>query len=81
LGDRDYIWGVAPVHLFMLTLGVRILGPRRVYLEGRNPFPWPVTVRHKGVTVVKDLGSATVIFPSGQQITITDPGPQYVEDE
>jgi hypothetical protein len=80
LGDRDYIWGVAPVHLFLHTLGVRIVGPRHVFLEGRNPFPWPVTVRHKGVTVVKDAESAKVTFPSGTQVTVTDPGAQIVRD-
>jgi hypothetical protein len=81
LGERDYLWGVAPVHLFMLTLGVRILNPRRVFLEGRNPFPWPVTVRHKGVTVVKGADSATVTFPSGREVRVNDPSPQYVEDD
>ncbi len=81
LGDRDYVWGVAPVHLFMETLGVRIVNPRRVFLEGLNPFPWPVTVRHKGVTVSKGADGAMVTFPSGRQVTLTDPSPQFVEDD
>jgi hypothetical protein len=80
LGDRDYLWGVAPVHLFMLTLGVRIVNPRRVFLEGYNPFPWPVTIRHKGVTVSKGADGAIVTFPSGKQVMVTDPSPQFVED-
>ncbi len=80
LGERNYLWGVAPVHLFMLTLGVRILSPRKVFLEGRNPFPWAVTVRHKGVTVVKGYEVATVTFPSGRQVTVTEASPQFVED-
>lgn len=81
LGDRDYLWGVAPVHLFMQTLGVRIINHRRVYLEGNNPFPWPVTIRHKGVTVVKGPNMTIVSFPSRQHITVSDPSPQFVEDE
>lgn len=80
LGDRDYLWGVAPVALFMRTVGIRILGPRRVHLEGHNPFPWPVTVRHKGVTVTKDADGATVTFPSGQHIKVSQAQPQFVED-
>jgi hypothetical protein len=80
LGDRDYVWGVAPVHLFMHTVGVRIISSRRVFVEGRNPFPWPVTIRSKGVTVAKGPDSATVTFPSGKQHTVTEPGPQFVED-
>ncbi len=81
LGDRNYLWGVAPVHLFLKTVGVRPINPKRVYLEGRNPFPWPVTIRWKGLTVVKDGQSSTVTFPSGRQAAITDPAPLYVEDE
>jgi hypothetical protein len=80
LGERNYLWGVAPVHLFMQTLGVRIIGPKKVFVEGLNPFPWPVTVKHKGVTVVKISDSAAVTFPSGKQIIVTDPSPQFVED-
>jgi hypothetical protein len=80
LGDRDYLWGVAPAALFMRTVGIRILGPRRVRLEGRHPFPWPVTVRHKGVTVTKTADEATVTFPSGKYITVADARPQWVED-
>lgn len=80
LGDRDYLWGVAPVHLFVQTLGVRIVHPRRVFLEGYNPFPWPVTIRHKGVTVGKGADGAVVTFPSGKQVMVTDPSPQFVED-
>ncbi len=81
LGDRDYLWGVAPVALFMRAVGIRILGPRRVHLEGYNPFPWPVTVRHKGVTVTKTVNEATVTFSSGKQVTVTEPTPQFIDDD
>jgi hypothetical protein len=81
LGDRDYLWGVAPVHLFLHTLGVRIVNPKKVWLSGHNPFPWPATVRYKGVTVMKEKESATVTFPSGKQITVTDARPQFLEDQ
>ncbi len=80
LGDKAYLWGVAPVHLFMRAVGIRLISPRRVFLEGRNPFPWPVTVRWKGLAVTKDAASATVIFPSGREVRVTDGAPQFVED-
>jgi hypothetical protein len=80
LGDRDYLWGVAPVALFMRVLGVRIVGPRKVYLEGRNPFPWPVTVRHKGLVVARGPSETVVTFPSGRSATITSAEAQVVED-
>jgi len=80
LGDRNYIWGVAPVALFMRALGVRIVSPRKVYLQGRNPFPWPVTVRHKGLVVARGHASTTVTFPNGHAAMVTGDAPQCVED-
>lgn len=80
LGDRDYLWGVAPVALFMYTLGVRVVSPRKVYVSGHNPFPWSVTVRHKGLTVVRSLTSTTVLFPSGRSAQLTDEAEHVVED-
>ena len=81
LGDKDYLWGVAPVALFLRVLGVRVVGLRKVYLAGRNPFPWPVTVRYKGVTVVRGPETTTITFPSGRTATVTGPEAQLVEDE
>jgi hypothetical protein len=80
LGERDYLWGVAPVALFMQTLGVRFVSPRKVCLEGRNPFPWPVTVRWKGLSVTRGPERTTVTFPSGHTAETTDDAPHYVED-
>lgn len=82
LGERDYLWGVAPVHLFLRAVGVHILTPRRVRLEGHNPFPWPVTIRWKGVAVTRPAGSevATVAFPSGAVRVSQGPQPREVED-
>lgn len=79
LGDRDYLWGVAPVHLFLRVLGVRVLSPRRVFVEAGNPFPWPVTVRHHGVSVIKDGHRTYVIFPAGDRFEFADERPHVVE--
>jgi len=70
LGEKDYIWGVAPVHLFMRVLGVRLISAQRLYLSGHNPFPWPVTVRWKGLTVTRAANSAytTITFPGGRTV-------------
>lgn len=80
LGDRDYLWGVAPVHLFLRTVGVRIVSARKVWLSGVNPLPWGVTVRHKGVAVSKAGKAATVVFPSGREVVVNDPSPQWIVD-
>lgn len=80
LGERDYLWGVAPVHLFLRTLGVRIISPRKVWLAGHNPFPWSVVVRWRGVTVTKTDKITIVRFASGREAAIKDEAEQMVED-
>src|SRR3990172_1847533 len=80
LGERDYLWGVAPVHLFLRTVGIRIISPRKVWLRGFNPFPWPVTVRWHGVRVTKAGQTTMVKFPSGKKVMITGEVEQFVED-
>jgi hypothetical protein len=67
LGDRDYLWGVAPCHLFLQAVGIRIVNNSKVYLHGYNPFPWPITVKHHDVTVNRPPGpkaETEVIFLS-----------------
>jgi hypothetical protein len=78
IGERGALTGFAPVGLFMQTLGVDILSPRRVRLEGKNPFEWPVTIFYKGLKVVRGLETTEVVFPNGQVTTVTDPAPCVV---
>lgn len=81
LREHDYIWGVAPAHLFLRTVGIRIISPHKVWVRGRNPFPWPVTVKWKGVTVTKVDEGTLIKFPSGKEVALTDEGERFVEDE
>jgi hypothetical protein len=78
LGERGSILGCAPVGLFLQTLGVHILSPTSVSLEGRNPFPWPVTLVYRGMKIVRGLESTEVTFPGSAPIAITDPEPCVV---
>jgi hypothetical protein len=73
IGERNPVQGLAPVGLFLETLGVEIQSPRRVTLTGKNPFPWPVTVKYRGLTVTRQAEQTVVIFPDGRTITLNDP--------
>ncbi|MCC6261434.1 MAG: hypothetical protein IT311_11285, partial [Anaerolineales bacterium] len=53
IGERNALQGFAPVGLFMQALGVTILSATRVKLEGKNLYPWPVTIKYKGMTIVR----------------------------
>ncbi len=72
-GERNPILGLAPLGLFLDTLGVRILSNQRVILGGKNPFPWPVTVQYRGMTITRNATQTLVNFPDGSAVTLDDP--------
>ena len=72
---------MAPLGLFLETLGVRLISPTRVALSGSNPFPWPVTVKYRGLSVFRQSDKTMVIFPGGQTVNVNKPDPQVVSLE
>lgn len=81
VGERNALNGLAPLGLFLDVLGVRLISPRKVGLNGFNPFPWPVTVKYRGLTVFRQKDKTILIFPDGQTVTIDDPAPRIVSYE
>jgi len=73
IGERNELEGLAPLGLFLETLGVRIESPERIVLTGMNPFPWSVTVKYRGLTVTRHSDQTLVSFPGGQSVTLNDP--------
>ncbi|MGB8215056.1 MAG: hypothetical protein WCE68_16025 [Anaerolineales bacterium] len=73
LGERNALQGLAPLGLFLDVLGVTIHSPRRLTLSGKNPFPWPVTVKYRGLTVTRQAEQTLVVFPGGQVLSLDDP--------
>jgi hypothetical protein len=75
LGERNALSGLAPVGLFMKALGVKVFSPTRVRLEGDNPFPWPVTIQHKGLRIIRGLDHTEVSFSNGKSVVVNNPDP------
>ncbi len=73
IGERNPVQGLAPLGLFLGALGVRIESPKKVILSGKNPFPWPVTVKYRGLTITRHADRTVVVFPDGQTVTLDDP--------
>ena len=78
MGERNSLNGLAPLDLFLRVLGVEILSGTRVKLEGRNPFPWDVTVSYRGLKVVRGPQKTEVIFANGKSVSVTDTEPVIV---
>ena len=72
IGERNSLHGFAPVGLFMQTLGVTIFSSTKVKLEGRNLFPWAVTIKYKGLTVVRGLEQTVVTFSNGESVIVKE---------
>jgi len=70
IGERNALSGLAPVGLFMKILGVEILSPTRVKLEGENPFPWDVTIQFKGLKVIRGMKKTEVLFANGKSVVV-----------
>jgi len=78
IGERNALSGLAPVGLFLKTLGVEIISDKKVRVEGHNPFPWPVTIKYKTLIVKRGFEQTEIVFPNGQNITITKADPCMV---
>jgi hypothetical protein len=81
LGEANQLDGLAPLSLFLETVGVKVLSTRRVILSGRNPYPWPVTVKYRGLTVLRQADQSRVCFPDGTTVTLEDPVELLVSNE
>jgi uncharacterized protein YlzI (FlbEa/FlbD family) len=63
----------------MQALGVTILSSTRVRLEGKNLFPWPVTIKYKGLVVVRGMEQTVVTFINGESVIVKEEQPCVVE--
>jgi hypothetical protein len=63
-GPRNSLQGIFPLGLFFAALGVHPLAADRLWVGGRSIFPFPVTVRWRGMTMRREGESLSVEFPS-----------------
>lgn len=78
LGERNALAGLPPIGLFFKTLGVQIISPDKVLLEGFNPFPWSITIKYQGLTVLRGHDRTEVTFRNGQTFSTEDQRPQII---
>ena len=78
IGERNALAGLAPLGLFLQTLGVQFLPGSRLRLSGKNPFPWPVTVKYRGLSVTRRADQSEVTFPDGRTVALSDPSDALV---
>lgn len=84
LGESGFVSGIAPLHLFMRLIGVRVLNSGQVWTGGAFGWSSPVTVKQHGVTIRRAAAGTEVIFPSRHTVhlaadaawqAVVDPSP------
>jgi hypothetical protein len=81
LGGVNTLSGLVPVGLFLKILGINIINPFKLEVMHANPFPWPVTLKYRGLTVVQHDKKTMVIFPDGQSVSVENNHPQLISIE
>jgi len=69
-GERNILSGLAPVGLFLKTLGVHLISPTCVKLTDFNPFSFPVTVKYCGMSIERLKDQTHITFPDGQSVSV-----------
>lgn len=77
-GDSNSLFGLAPVGLFLSSLGIERFAPKEIIVRGINPYPWPITVQYRGVTVLRQGDETSVTFPNGKSAVFHGSGPYRV---
>jgi hypothetical protein len=79
VGEREAILGAAPLRLFLDLVGVQLISPMKVRLEGRSPFEAPVRLRWRGLEITRQDDRTEITFPNGQQVSTQGEAPSVVE--
>jgi len=78
VGERNALPGLAPINQFLQIVGIKIISPETFFIEGQNPFPWPVTVKYRGLTILKQNDKTSVVFPNGQTYKTSETKKQVI---
>ena len=77
-GTINSLTSLIPIGTFLDVIGVKIINPFKVEITGSNPFPWLVTIKYRGLTVVQQDKKTVILFSNGQNITVDNTHPQII---
>ena len=65
LGKSNCLTGLLPLQIFLELAGIKLLAPDRVQVAGEFPFPWRLSIRYRGLEVVREGKNTIVTLPDG----------------
>jgi hypothetical protein len=81
IGEKNTISALAPLGMFMMTLGVQVISQKRTILNAFNPYPWSVSIKYRGLTIIRQKKNSMIIFPDGNSMTISNGKSQIITIE
>jgi hypothetical protein len=57
---------------------IQVISPYKIKLSGTNHFPWPVTIKYRGLTIHRQDKKTMIIFPDGQNVTVKNDHVQII---
>ena len=78
LGDKYRLSGLASISLFLKSLGIEKLTSTSISLNGINPYPWPVTIKFRNLSITMHQSDSTITFHNGQVVNVSGPGPHLI---
>ena len=80
-GEINILNGLAPTGVFLASLGIRIITQNELFISGINPYPWPITIKYKGLTILRQEKSTSIIFPDGQTAELDSSEPHHIKNQ
>ncbi len=65
VGQINAITGLIPLQLFLKIAGIKLFSPSKIALWGSNPFPWPIEIHWRGLSLRKEENFTNITFPNG----------------
>ena len=81
IGEENSLEGLVPIGIFLEILGIQIITPWKIQVQGFNPFPWPITVKYGGTTILRQQSKTNIVFSDGQTVTLDDAAPHLISME
>jgi hypothetical protein len=77
-GIQNSLEGLIPIGFFLQVLGIQIINEREIEVEGNHPFPWPVTLRYRGMVIYRDQEQTRIDFPGEKSRIIRSPDKKHI---
>ena len=78
MGEKYRLSALAPIGLFIKSLGIEKITSSSISLNGINPYPWPVTIKYRNLSLTMHQSDTNITFPNGQVVNVSGPGPHLI---